>query len=216
MSRKRLPAAARRTEILAAARRAYAKHGLNASSLQIAAEAGVSDALIFRHFSTKEALSRAVLRDLIQDQNTAYEAMGLTERGAKGLVHMLILYFRACLAGLDTEHSERVRILAGNLANQGDYARLAYRRAVRQGRKPLEQALEEARADGDVVGYAIAAPNIIMYLEHLGSNVHLATASEDPIGAYDGSAEEQLQQLVWMAGRGLGLTEAAIERNYNI
>ena len=213
MTRKRLSAADRRLEILAGARRAYAKHGLGASSQQLAAEAGVSEALVFRHFGSKTGLYRAVLRDLIEEQNSAYDAMGLTATGAAGLVSMLFGYFEACLQGAAAPHAERVRIIFANLAGEGDYARLAYRRAIRLGLHPLQNALDKARNDGDLEGLPISAANLIMFLEHLGSVVTLASGPGRAIGGYDGTHEERLHQLVWFAGRGLGLTEASILRN---
>lgn len=210
MTRKRLSAADRRAEILAGARRAYARHGLKASSQQLAAEAGVSEALVFRHFGSKTGLYKAVLRELIEDQNAAYDTMGLTGPGARGLTSMMTAYFSACLEGSSAPHAERVRIIFANLAGEGDYARMTYRRAIRLGLKPLQQALDQARADGDLVGLPISPANLIMLLEHLGSMVTLASGPGQPVGGYDGTHEDRLRQLVLFAGRGMGLTEAAL------
>lgn len=209
MTRKRLSAADRRTEILAAARRAYARHGLGASSLQIAAEAKVSDALIFRHFDTKAALHRAVLRDLILEQNQAYASMGLTHHGAEGLMRMLERYFTVCIDG-QKQHLERTRILTANLATEGDYARLAYRRAVRRGRKPLDAVMAEARANGELNGPALSSDNVIMFLEHLGSAATLAS-SNGGVGAYAGDRNARLSDMIRFAARGIGVKEDFIE-----
>jgi AcrR family transcriptional regulator len=60
----RLPGQQRRPQIVAAARRLFARRGYDATTTrEIAAEAGVSDALIYRHFPGKEALLRAVVDD---------------------------------------------------------------------------------------------------------------------------------------------------------
>lgn len=213
MSRKRLSAADRRADILTAARRAFARHGLKASSLQIAAEAKISDALIFRHFPNKAALHRAVLRDLIEEQDQTYEQVGLTEAGAKGIMTMLHAYFSACVHA-DAEHVERVRILSANLASEGDYAKLAYRRAVRLGRGPLSRALQEAEADGHLSGPPMGADTLIMFLEHLGSGLTLTTASKSgDIGAYGRSVEERVADAVLFAAAGMGLKPDVIENH---
>lgn len=59
---RRLPRAERREQILAAATRAFARTGFTATSLDdIAAEAGISRVILYRHFDSKTDLYRAVL-----------------------------------------------------------------------------------------------------------------------------------------------------------
>jgi len=58
----RLPAAERRQQILAVALRVFAKSGyVQASTAEIAAQAGISEPTIYRHFENKQALYLAVL-----------------------------------------------------------------------------------------------------------------------------------------------------------
>jgi AcrR family transcriptional regulator len=60
----RLSGEQRKPQIVAAARRLFAQRGYDATTTrEIATEAGVSDALIYRHFPGKEALLRAVVDD---------------------------------------------------------------------------------------------------------------------------------------------------------
>jgi AcrR family transcriptional regulator len=61
-SRLRLPRTARREQILVAATQAFARAGFGATGLEdIAAEAGVSRVILYRHFDSKADLYRAVL-----------------------------------------------------------------------------------------------------------------------------------------------------------
>ncbi|ASU83885.1 TetR/AcrR family transcriptional regulator [Nocardiopsis gilva YIM 90087] len=60
--RRRLRRTERREQILAAATRAFARSGFSATGLDdIAAEAGISRAILYRHFDSKSDLYRAVL-----------------------------------------------------------------------------------------------------------------------------------------------------------
>lgn len=62
--RRRLDAAERRAQILAAAARVFSAMAYDdASVAAVAAEAGVSEPLVFRYFPTKAALVTAVVRD---------------------------------------------------------------------------------------------------------------------------------------------------------
>jgi AcrR family transcriptional regulator len=59
---RRLPRAARREQILAAATRAFARAGFAATGLDdIAAEAGITRVILYRHFESKADLYQAVL-----------------------------------------------------------------------------------------------------------------------------------------------------------
>ena len=59
---RRLPRAQRRQSILAGAARAFARAGFTATSMaDVAAAAGVTPLIVYRHFDSKEALYRAVL-----------------------------------------------------------------------------------------------------------------------------------------------------------
>ncbi len=58
----RMPASDRRSQILEVALNIFSKKGLNgATTKEIAAAAGVTEAIIFRHFPSKQALYQAVL-----------------------------------------------------------------------------------------------------------------------------------------------------------
>src|SRR5919197_449041 len=62
--RRRLSAGERRAAIVRAARTAFARHGFHgASTKEIAAAAGCSEPMLYRHFENKHALFAAALED---------------------------------------------------------------------------------------------------------------------------------------------------------
>lgn len=62
----RMPASERRTQLLEIALNVFSEKGFNgATTKEIAAAAGVTEAIIFRHFPTKQALYKAVLESEI-------------------------------------------------------------------------------------------------------------------------------------------------------
>jgi len=90
---QRLPRAQRREQILAAATRAFARNGFAATSLDdIAAEAGITRVLLYRHFDSKTDLYQAALdrfTGLLSDQ--VAEPVGrFTDASVDGLLKAAI------------------------------------------------------------------------------------------------------------------------------
>jgi AcrR family transcriptional regulator len=86
---QRLPRARRREQILAAATEAFARSGFAATSLDdIAAEAGVTRAVLYRHFDSKADLYQAVLDRMCArlDAHVADPAGGFTDASIDGLL----------------------------------------------------------------------------------------------------------------------------------
>jgi AcrR family transcriptional regulator len=83
----RLRRTARREQILAAATRAFARSGFAATSLDaVAAEAGVSRVILYRHFESKAELYRAVLERAIARLVAAVGAGDYTPESVEALL----------------------------------------------------------------------------------------------------------------------------------
>ncbi len=84
---RRLRRNERREQITAAATRAFARAGFAATSLDdIAAEAGISRAILYRHFDSKTDLYRAVLDSACEHLIAATGGQEFTEASVDGLV----------------------------------------------------------------------------------------------------------------------------------
>jgi AcrR family transcriptional regulator len=71
LERKRIPAAERRAQVLRAAADLFAQHGYAATKLDdVAAAAGVTKPIVYRHFESKKALYLALLAKHEQDLPT--------------------------------------------------------------------------------------------------------------------------------------------------
>lgn len=215
MQRKRLATADRRESILVAATDAFAAEGFGgARTRQIAKAAGVSEALLFRHFPTKAALHDAVHARLIELQDANFAVMTLPGPTTEGLVRMLEATFRACIDGRPgAQAAASQRLLLLSLAGDGEHARLLHRRGLRLGLKALERALEAARAAGDLVGEPISARNAFAFLGHVATLIAAAQRPGRPVVPYTPSKQQLLRDAVRFCGRGLGLSEAALERH---
>lgn len=216
MKRKRISGADRRSSILEAARAVFAEHGYEgAKTQQIAAAAKVSEALVYRHFPSKLALYRAVLRQLIREQNDNFETIGLPEPNTRSLVLTIKAFLRDSLSKRPTQQEQAARILLASLAGDGSYAQLVYRRAVRLMLGRLDDALEAARAAGDLVGPPIDSINAGLFVDHVGSLIAASRLGGRRSIAYQGDDEDVLRDAVWFCCRGLGLSQQAIEKWYD-
>lgn len=84
---RRLPRGQRREQIIAAATGAFAKAGFAATGLDdIAAAAGISRAILYRHFESKTALYQAVLDSACQRLVNATGAGKFTRESIDGLL----------------------------------------------------------------------------------------------------------------------------------
>jgi AcrR family transcriptional regulator len=78
IKRKRIPAADRRDQILVVARQLFARQGFRGTTTrQIADQARVNEAILFRHFRSKEALYWAVIDDLSRRRNSSASLQSL-------------------------------------------------------------------------------------------------------------------------------------------
>lgn len=74
--RRRMPAAARRAHIIAAARRVFVRAGFaGARTRDVAVEAGVNEALIYQHFSSKAELFESAVTEPLQEAVAQLVAM---------------------------------------------------------------------------------------------------------------------------------------------
>lgn len=212
MTKKRMPGTERRAQIVAAARRVFSQHGYDgAKTLQIAREASVSEALVYRHFPSKLALYRAVLRQVFIEQDRNWEEVGIRDVGAAGIVKALDAFFRACvLEANQLETLDKHRMTLASLAGDGSYAALIYRRSLRRNQKSVQTANAEARAAGDIVGEPLDVNTTSMFAEHMGTMIGAICALPPASRPYGVAEGELARQATWFCCRGMGLTDEVI------
>lgn len=211
--RIRLPAHERRAVILAKARAIFAQSGYEAARTQdIARDSGVSEALMYRHFPSKEALYRAVLRDVIREQDANYEILSLQEFNGRALVQNLKTYFSIVVDPEQVRLREGFRLLLASLVGDTGFATLVYRRAHRLMNHRIAAALQNAREAGEIVGREISVRNTSLFSEHVGTVINVLAANIER-SPYEGSPEDLVRDAVWFCCRGVGFTDEAIERH---
>ena len=211
-ARPRLSGADRRMSIVVAAKSVFATSGYDgAKTQQIATAAGVSEALVYRHFPSKAALYRAVLRRVIQEQDAVMADALAFEASGVGLVEMVLRSVRHAIEGARASNAEGMQLVYGSLAADGGYARLVYRRARRLVLPHIRKAVDRAVADGDITT-PISAENVINFVEHITSMIQMAKRADRPIVDYPGDDAALVTEAVRFCARGIGLRAQLIEQ----
>lgn len=180
--------------------------------MQIAREAKVSEALVYRHYSSKLSLYRAVLRQIFREQDESYRLFTVESAGAEGVVRSIKAYFDGILMDPETSIQSGYRMTLASLAGDGGFASLIYRRSQRKNLRAMFDAYQQARADGDIVGEALSHANTSMFIEHVGTMMNSIQSLAPSSRAYDKSGAELVREAVWFCCRGTGMTNAAIAR----
>lgn len=93
--RRRLPPDVRKAQIVRTAADFFAEHGFAGSTRDLAAEIGVTQALLYRYFDTKEALIAAVFEEL-RDRYDPANAAVLQEVG-QPIAERVVAFYRGWL-----------------------------------------------------------------------------------------------------------------------
>jgi TetR/AcrR family transcriptional regulator, transcriptional repressor of aconitase len=168
----RLEAAERRAAIVRAALPLFARKGFaTITTKEIAAAAGVSEALIFKHFPSKAALYDAIVRSGCEGSEEL-EALARGEPSTALLVELMrcMMHFFVVEVPADQDQwKARHRLLLSSLLEDGEFARRAYG-WVRETLLPIFTAsLAAAEAAGDVVASPVSPENRFFFAEHFAS-----------------------------------------------
>src|SRR3979490_3643061 len=86
----RLDCESRKCQILAAVRKIFSRKGLaGTTTRELAKEAGVSEALLYKHYPSKEALYQAMLTSCGSEFDTELERIKALEPSSSTLVHLV-------------------------------------------------------------------------------------------------------------------------------
>jgi AcrR family transcriptional regulator len=213
MAITRLDSDDRRKAIVAAAVPLFARNGFaGTTTRELAAAAGVSEALLFRHFPSKQLLYREILT-LGCEGDPALERLATLPASTETLVGLVRFMVRRCVLGDESERREvdlKMRLMLHSSLEDGDYARELFA-AIAPRIVPLFSAsIEAAETAGDLVPLPANGANRFWFAHHVAAMMAFGFLPGEGFIPYEGD----LDQLVAEAGdfilRGIGMTEPAI------
>lgn len=208
----RLDSAARRRTILDAALPLFAQKGFAATTTkEIAQAAGVSEALIFKHFPSKTSLYEAIFLTCIDDDPEYSRLLSLPPSTA-ALVQMVqgLVLYHVVEVPADPKERSRHRLTLISLLEDGEFMRHVYD-GVRTRFLPIfTAAVHAAAAAGDLVGGPVKAENGLWLAEHLCTMMASVCLSGQSVVPYACGRPELARQCIWFILRGLGLRDEVI------
>jgi AcrR family transcriptional regulator len=216
----RLTGDERRESIIRAVRRVFAERGFHGTTTRALADAaGVSEALLFKHFPNKEALYSAMqMFCSIERDPQKLERLKALEPSTRTLVlivHLMVARMVRRECGEDEDTSIHHRLMLRSMMEDGEFARLYFQRSVSCWLAKVQECLRAANAAGDAIGEPVL-PNLGgIFTHHLAKTIMLALIPATPVVDYGMPLEPLIEQAVWFSLRGMGVKDEAIRRHYH-
>jgi AcrR family transcriptional regulator len=218
-TKTKLSSEERRAAIIGAVRHVFAERGFHGTTTKALADAaGVSEALLFKHFPNKEALFSAMKLSCHGAKSHAkFERLKALEPSASTLVllvHFLVSRVLGC-SPADEEQAVSNRLMLRSLAEDGEFARLALRGVAEHWAPKVSQCLKVAVAAGEALPGPVRPASAAWFAHHLPVMIATYLLPSPPVVAYGLAREKVVEQAVWFILRGMGLKEEVIKRHYN-
>ncbi len=219
-TRKRMTAFNRKQAIVEAARPLFAQNGFHGTSVRnIARAADISEALLYKHFESKEALYDQTMDYAGEVSATALEKLRDLEIGTEALVAYIYFLVRLILLKAprvqDRQHWHE-RFLFRSLLGDARYARTHFRNLHGIMEERISACFDKAAEAGDLAHVPIGNVNRMWLVHHLAMALNLCHMSDEPAFEYDCTKQELAEQAILFCLRGIGMTESAIDRHFQV
>lgn len=212
--------AERKESILRSVRKVFADKGFRGiTSRELAQAAGVSEALLFRHFPSKEALYSAIQESCCRKED--FEKMGdldARENSTANLVYLVQLLVTEMFRTPSNDDADEVtlrRLFLRSITEDGELVRLFLKGLPSRWVKKTELCLQAAIDAGDAAPGP--APHLLgWFAHHLAAMIAIHLLPETPIVDYGLSRHDLIKQTVWFALRGLGVKEDVIAKHLEV
>jgi AcrR family transcriptional regulator len=219
MREKRLSCEERKEAIVRAVLPVFARNGFaNTTTKELAEAAGVSEALIYKHFPSKESLYAEIQTFGCKGCDPDLQKLLSLDPSTPTLVYIIYYIMRANIVGSgkgtmcsETKH----RLILNSCLEDGSFTRFLFHNRFAENMSRIVECLDAAEEVGDLVPSPASKPNLLLFAHHLATMIATMHLPKKPVVDYDATRDELVQQAVWFALRGLGLKDEAIKRFYN-
>ncbi|HSJ02373.1 MAG: TetR/AcrR family transcriptional regulator [Verrucomicrobium sp.] len=217
---KRLSSDERRQAIIRTALKVFSERGFHgATTKALAQEAGVSEALIFRHFPSKDELYSAMQAECCKAKNTAQSEAVLSLVPSTSSLVLTVHYLMAKMLRPPDRRSEEenslYRLMLHSFSGDGEFARGFMNHVGDAMINKLEACIESAIEAGDAIPISGKAAVRAWMVQHLAGMLMLNELPGRPVVDMKVPYAQLVEQATGFTLRGIGLKEEAIKRHYN-
>ncbi len=210
----------RRRAILRAALQVFAATGFHGSTTKaLAKAAGVSEALLFRHFPSKDHLYTALQEECCQlktnEESTRVLSLDPSTSTLVIMVHFLMAKMLRPPKSVDVVEQGLHRMMVHSFMEDGHFARQFMDHLAHDLIAKLEASVKAAGRAGDLVESPVRLDLRAWFTEHLAAMLMLNQLPGQPVVDFAATTPTQVEQATWFALLGMGLKSEAIRRYYN-
>jgi AcrR family transcriptional regulator len=215
-SSKRLSKPERRAAIIAAVRPLFAANGCKGvTTRELADAAGISEALLFRHFLSKEALYAEVQLSAMgieDDHGARIDDLPVCTETLVAILGEMLSRITSGDMPPGGENPQFKRLILTSLMEGGEFARQALQGMPSRLNRKLAACLDAAVRAGDARPGPPLPWVAAWFANHVGVMLMLHLTPKVPVIDYGVAPEDLSQQALWFCLRGMGIKEEAIER----
>ena len=209
----RLDGDERRKAIVRAAVPLFARKGFaGTTTRELAEAAGISEALLFKHFPSKQLLYREILQ-LGCEGDPALEKLTTLQPSSAALVCMIRFMVRHFIGGAEAERAEldsRLRLVLHSFLEDGDYARELFETVSDRVMPLFAASYAAAVAAGDIAERPGSPNNLFWFAQHVAAMAASAMLPGRSCVAYEGAMDDLIEDAAAFVLRGLGMSDAVI------
>jgi AcrR family transcriptional regulator len=215
---QKLKAEDRRPAIAEAVIPVFARYGFVAATTKKLAEAaGVSEALLYKYFPSKEAIYQEILRLLPKRIDNPFVRVGALKPSTELLICWTHGWAHLFLFRDGSEQQEDFRnvhrLILNSLMEDGEFARRVFKKVAQL--VDFQAAYEAAKSAGDIAPGIVDPTNAFWFVHN---TIVMTTYTCLPARAtvdYVGTNEQLIRQTVVFVLRGLGMKDRVIAAKYN-
>jgi len=217
-TKTRMSCEERKGRILSAVRKIFAHKGLEGTTTrELAKEAGVSEALLYKHYPSKDALFQAMLTSCDGEFKGEIQKLTSLEPSTSTLVTLVHFLVSSLLTRRVPDLEIRMRLYLQSVMGNGEFARLIMKQKQESCSvmPKIKESITAAFAAGDIVDMAIPASLRALFVDRLVIALVTDLLPVKPAVDYGVPAEQLIEHTVMFALRGVGMKDEAIKRYYN-